>query len=63
MANDKQTAIRLPQNAVDRAGKLATILARRPEYAGMRMTASAVLRLALLRGLDALETETKKGRS
>jgi hypothetical protein len=63
MVNDKLTAIRLPQDAVDRAGKLAKILARRPQYGGMRMTGSAVLRLALLRGLDAMETETKKGRS
>ena len=63
MVNDKLTAIRLPQDAVDRAGRLATHLAKRPEYGGMRMTASTVLMLALLQVLDTLEAESKKGRS
>ena len=60
MANDTQVAIRLPRDAVTRAGKLAKALAGRPAFAAWRMTPSAVLRLAILRGLDQLEAEAKK---
>lgn len=59
MSNDVQVAIRLPKDTVARAGRLSKILALKPEYAAFRMSRSAVLRLALLRGLAALETEAK----
>jgi hypothetical protein len=63
MANDKQVAIRIPNTAVTRAGRLAKALAVQPAYAAWRMTPSAVMRLALLRGLDLLEAEAgTKGR-
>jgi hypothetical protein len=60
MANDTQVAIRVPGAAVARAGKLAKALAGEPAYAAWRMTPSAVMRLALLRGLDVLEAESAK---
>ncbi len=60
MANEIQTAIRLPKDTVVRAGRLAKILATKPKYAAFRMSRSAVLRLALLRGLAALEAEAKR---
>lgn len=62
MPNDVQVAIRLPREAVARAGRLSEVLAARPSYAALRVTPSAVMRMALLRGLDALEAEAgKKG--
>ena len=62
MANDTQVAIRLPREAVSRARRLAKPLAGLSAYAAWRMTPSAVMRLALLRGLDLLEAEAgKKG--
>jgi hypothetical protein len=60
MTNDMQVAIRLPGEAVSRAGRLSKILAGRPAYAAWRMTPSAVMRLALLKGLDLLEAEAAK---
>ena len=62
MANDTQVAIRLPRDAVFRAARLAKRLAGRPPYEAWRMTPSAVMRMALLKGLDVLEAEAgKKG--
>lgn len=58
--NDRQIVLRVPEDTMDRAEKLARSLAKQPEYAGMRMTPSAVLRLALLRGLEQLES--RRGR-
>ena len=62
MENNTQVAIRLPRAVVSRASRLGKVLSGLPAYAGWRMTPSGVMRLALLRGLDVLETEaTKKG--
>jgi hypothetical protein len=61
MANDMQVAIRIPRAAASRAARMSKVLAGRPDYAAFRMTPSAVMRLALLRGLDLLEAETGKG--
>jgi predicted DNA-binding protein len=62
MVHDTQVAIRLPREVVERARKLSKALAGRPDFAAWRMTPSAVMRLALLRGLDTLEAEAgKKG--
>lgn len=62
MANDVQKAIRLPGDALKRAERLARRLAAKPEYGGLRMSTAAVLRLAMLRGLDEMEREEKGGR-
>ncbi len=64
MVNDRQVVIRVPSDTVDRAERVARALAGRPEYAGMRMTWTTVLRLAMLRGLDGLDAEVrpKRGR-
>jgi predicted DNA-binding protein len=61
MGNDKQTAIRLPGEALKRADRLARQLQGKPEYQGLRMTTAAVLRLAIFRGLDEME-RTEGGR-
>jgi hypothetical protein len=62
MVNDRQVVVRVPADTVDRAERVASILTRRPEYAGMRVTWTTVLRLAMLRGLDGLEAEARPGR-
>jgi predicted DNA-binding protein len=61
MANDRQTALRLPGEAIKRAERLARILGNKPEYQGLRMTTAAVLRLAMIRGLSEMEREHKSG--
>jgi len=62
MENGTQVAIRLPREAVARADRLVKVLSGRPAFAAWRMTTSAVMRLALLRGLDLLEAENgRKG--
>jgi hypothetical protein len=62
MANDRQVVIRVPADTVSRARRVASALAGRPEYAGVRMAWTTVLRLALLRGLSALEVQAKPKR-
>jgi hypothetical protein len=57
MTNDKQVAIRLPKDTVARAARLARRLKDRPEYQPFRLSTSSVLRLAILKGLAALEQE------
>lgn len=61
-AMDKQTAIRLPGEALKRAERLAQRLQAKPQYQGLRVTTAGVLRLAMLRGLDEMEREEKGGR-
>src|SRR5438445_7391358 len=46
MPNDRQTALRLPGEALKRAERLARLLKDRPEYQGLRVSTAAVLRLA-----------------
>ena len=62
MVNDRQVVVRVPAGTVDRAERVASVLARRPQYAGMRMTWTTVLRLAMLRGLEGLEVEVRARR-
>jgi predicted DNA-binding protein len=62
MAMDRQTAIRLPGDALKRAERLARLLQQKPAYQGLRVTTAAVLRLAMLRGLDEMEREGTGGR-
>ena len=57
-SNDRQVVLRIPAEAWTRAEKLAKLLARRPEYVGMRVTPSTALRFAMMRGLDAMERGT-----
>jgi hypothetical protein len=59
---DRQVALRLTQETIDRAEKLAPVMQKRPEWEPFRMTASAVMRVALLKGLDQLEAELKSSR-
>jgi hypothetical protein len=58
-SQDRQIALRLTAETVERAERLAPLMQRRPEWEPFRMTASAVMRIALLRGLDQLETELR----
>jgi hypothetical protein len=61
---DRQVALRLTGETVERAERLATLMAKRPEWEPFRMTASAAMRVALLKGLDMLEAELKaRGRA
>ena len=51
------TSLRLPKPLLDRAEALVAKLKKKPEFAVQRITRSTVIRLALMRGLDALEAE------
>lgn len=62
MDNEEQIALRLPADALERAEALVPKLAKLPALAAVRVTRSAVLRMAILRGLDALEAETERAR-
>jgi hypothetical protein len=53
--NEVQITLRLPQDVVDRGEALAQHLAGQAQYAGMRMTTAAALRLGLIHGLAELE--------
>jgi hypothetical protein len=57
--HDKQIALRVTAETVERAAGLAPLMQKRPEWEPFRMTASTVMRVALLRGLDALEADLK----
>ena len=52
-----QVSIRLPQSFIDRAQALVDRLRQNPDNVVMGVTRTTVLRLALSRGLDALEAE------
>ena len=55
MANDVQISMRLPRELVERAEALVALVAQDPTYAGWRVTKAAVLRLALIEGVERLE--------
>jgi hypothetical protein len=55
--NDIQISMRLPSDLVERAEAMATVLAKVPEFKLWRMSRQAVIRLALSKGLDALEAQ------
>jgi hypothetical protein len=57
MANDEQIVLRLPAALLKRVDALAPRIAAAPAMMAFRVTRSAVLRLALERGLAELETE------
>lgn len=51
-------SLRLGGDEIDRADALILVIGALPEYKGvMRVNRSAVLRMALVRGLNALEAE------
>ena len=62
--NDAAIQLRLPSEVLERADELMGPMSRVPLLAAVRLSRSAVLRMALMRGLDALEAEHggKRGR-
>ena len=65
MQEQKHTAIRLPAEALRRADALGEAMGHAPELGALRVTRSAVLRVALFEGLAALEAKhlRKRGRA
>jgi hypothetical protein len=59
---DRQIALRVTSDTIKRAERLVPLMQKRPDWAPFRMTASTVIRVALLKGLDVLEAEVKGGR-
>jgi len=57
----EQVSLRPPRGALQKAEQLAETLRTHPGYAGLRLTRHGVLRMALSRGLDIIETEARKG--
>jgi len=57
--NEEQVSIRLPKALLKRAEKLAA----GPEHDALGVTRAGVLRLALLRGIKALEAENNRSAS
>lgn len=56
------TTLRLPAEMMARIEALIPKVAKRPEFAAHgRVSRSAVIRLVILRGLEALEAEAKAG--
>jgi hypothetical protein len=55
MANDVQISMRLPRDLVDLAEALVPAVAQDPTYSTWRVTKAAVLRLALVEGLERLD--------
>jgi len=62
MSQDESTSLRLPEGTLARAGALVAFLKSRPTLRAVRVSRSAVLRIALLRGLDELECEAGAAR-
>jgi len=53
--NDKQLMLRVPEGLIDQADALVEPMSQLAEYRMFRMSRSAVMRLALERGLKELE--------
>lgn len=53
--NDRQLMLRLPEDLLERADALVEPMSREPEMRLFRMSRSAVMRIALQRGLEVLE--------
>ena len=58
--NETQVAVRLPESLLERADSLIPGLAELPDYQLWRLSRSAVLRLAIQKGLDVLEREVAR---
>lgn len=59
-AAEAQVAIRLPEALVERADALIAGVAGLPEYQLWRISRSAVLRIAIQKGLEVLEREVAR---
>jgi hypothetical protein len=59
-AAEAQVAIRLPDTLIERADGLISGVGALPEYQLWRISRSAVLRLAIQKGLDVLEREVAR---
>ena len=57
---DEQVSIRCPGGTLARAEALVQAMNDAPEFKALRCTKSAILRLAILRGLEAFEAEHGK---
>lgn len=58
MSNEEQVSLRLPTALLDRAEKIARKMAADPTHSTVfRVSRSAALRMALLRGVEALEAD------
>jgi hypothetical protein len=55
MPHEIQVSVRLPGDVPDRAEALAEAIANLPEFRAFRITRAAVLRMAMLEGLQAME--------
>lgn len=55
--NEKLITLRLPEDLLDRADRLVPTVGAAGDLAAVRVSRSTVIRLALLRGLAALEQE------
>jgi len=62
MTTKEQVSIRLPPELLERFDKLTHRLAADPLRSPFGVTRAAVVRLALLRGIEVLEAETQKGK-
>jgi len=51
-----QTAVKVPESLLERADEVATKMSQ----PGMRVTRAEVLRMAMFKGVEALEAEKKK---
>jgi hypothetical protein len=60
MAQDTRTSLRLPEDLRRRIKRVRTLLER--EGRGLTYSDSAIIRAALIRGLEALEQEGKRKR-
>ena len=54
---DRQVALRIEQDYLDRADALVSLMESIPALAAMRITRAAVMRMAIVRGLEVLEEE------
>lgn len=59
---EEQISIRVPKGTQERAEALVPALEPTPEFRLVRCTKSAILRFAILRGLELLEQEHPKGK-
>ena len=59
MPNEVQVSLRLPSDLIERAEALVENLRKEPDNVILGLTRADVLRLALARGIGALEEETK----
>ena len=61
MAHDAAVNLRLPRALLDRAEALVPALESDPKLQASRVTRAVVIRLALAKGLEALEDECRAG--